>query len=421
MNRKFILKINLLVILFIASIVVIYKKLNFMYNVFIIIIICLLLFSELIKNFNLSRRISFKIKESCMVSLFIFCCFLSTIYNFSLTNTGKLLIIFLMVPITIIIVIKYGYEYIVKFLKASLNFVVLFNFVGIYEILSKKNIFFEFLSESLQGDKISFQTTYGYDEFRVYSAFGHPIIYGNILVVFFFICILLEKSTYKKIVFSSVILMNLYFTKSRSSWLAFFVILILYLINRIIYNNKNNKKLKLKVNYIIAFDFITILVSFLLYKSGVIKKIYERFMLIELGDGSKIQRVVTIGNIINNWINSNWFIKLFGNGYDTVKDFMMNNQVLMQGFQYTDNQYMTMLYEFGVISVVIYIIILIFYIKKIIFTENKFEILMSIIFISISINMFFYECFAWKPIIMLLILSLTLLCLKFTNNINEEI
>ncbi|KHD35735.1 hypothetical protein NL50_12265 [Clostridium acetobutylicum] len=418
MDRKFAEKINLLVILFVASIVVIYNKLNYMYNILIVAIICLVYLSYLIQNSY--NKIFFKTKEFFLVVLLTISCMISTFYNFNILGLEKILIIFLPLMISIIIVLLHGYKYLLKFLKVSLNIIMIFNLFGIYEILTKQNVFFRFLNEGLQGDKISFQTTYGYDEFRVYSVFGHPIIFGNILVVFFWVCIILERNMYKKVIFSIIILLNLYFTKSRSSWLAFVGILILYCINRIIYNKRHNKVLKIKINYIFISNFTAIICGFLLYKSGVIRKIYDRFMIIQLGDGSKIQRVVTMGNIISNWVNSNLFVKLFGNGYDTVKDFMMNNQVLMQGFQYTDNQYMTMLYEFGIISVVVYLIILFLCVKRMILSENKFEMLVIIIFIGISINMFFYECFAWKPIIMLLILSLSLLCLR-VEDINSKI
>jgi hypothetical protein len=183
-----------------------------------------------------------------------------------------------------------------------------------------------------------------------------------------------------------------------------------------------NKNIKFNIISLIKYSF-ALIVFILLFVScnNYVKQfsgvIYNKFLAAisnNYDDISRIQRLGTIKEIVNYMLNNGVANFLLGNGFRTVESFMQSHTVVISGFTTTDNQYMSFFYEFGFLSLILYVVMIILTIIKILKNNNLryMNCLSSYIFLSISINMFFYESFGWTDMFILLMISLTFMSIN---------
>lgn len=161
---------------------------------------------------------------------------------------------------------------------------------------------------------------------------------------------------------------------------------------------------------------IIIIICLIFYKYilHIFEVIYNRFYIVntDAGYGSKAQRLGAANLILNKIFNSQSILNtIIGNGYSSLKYFLIDNTVLIQNFTAADNQYLTFLYEVGIIGVSSYVVFLIYLLKNIKYKNNICKISIFI-FWSISINMFFYEPIGWKSILILWIIATNVLLIS---------
>lgn len=422
-------KINLIFLLFISTIMINYLYVN---NIFYIVyllefILCYTMFFSDNTNYKIiydKKILLFFIiylVESSVVSIIF------SIYNNSFKNSIKLLVSYSILFIIITFIKVYSYKCIYKFYKVLQYFLNFLMLINIYEIITQKSVFSKYL---LNG-----QTTWQINNmnlnFRTYSIFIHPIIYSMFLVILFWLNIFLQRKN-KIIDWISTILLliNLYYTKARSGWLALAISLTLYLFIKILYRIQiltiakkiiRVKKLIFTISALIFGVFIVIFFANSLH--NIYLTIYYRFITVtndSYYDYSRLQRLGTL-QIMNNYMLHNGIINfLFGNGFGSATIFMQTHYVIALGFLTTDNQFASMFYEFGFIGLVSYFIILILAVLKL-FKDNKNALsnLNIYILISISITIFFYEGFGLLDILFVTMLCLLTTCIQSINKIES--
>jgi hypothetical protein len=425
------------------------KKINWLFLLFITTILCnfiyvnrsfyeiyiLIFFSALFFLYSKSNYYKIVYDKKILLFTFIFIIESLTIsliniyYNDSYWQFFKFLLIYLIFFIIIILIKRYGDNYIKKFYQCFLYFLDVINIINIYEIINKRSMFYTLIADN--GAKQWQVPVFGTDAFRTFSVFLHPIVYGNFLVCLFWVNIFpIRKNKIIKYISGILILVNLYFTQSRSSWIALSVTLLIYLIN-IFIDKVKILKFDMKINNIIKFICIILFIAFFsaIFNNDilvVLNKMYSKIITAtsdNYNDPSRLQRLGSI-NVIYRYMTNNGVINfLFGNGLGSVEKFMVNNTVLISGFTTTDNQFMSFFYEFGFIGLGSYIIIIILSLVKL-FKKTYSGYLYKLstyVFISISINMFFYESYGWLDVFFMLIFSLAVMCISSIEIKKKEV
>lgn len=362
-------------------------------------------------------------KYICLVIVFILLSIISVIKMQQKNFYGAISYIMLIMIIPICMTYN-GNKFVkfFKFIKYIGDFLLLY---GIVEFFTGENIFFQYMNLSSAFYKKQFEI---YGVVRVSTILGHPIVYGTFLICLFWITYFLKEKYFiffsRKISFI-LILINLILTQSRSCWITFiFTILIYYA------SNVKIRKTKIKKRNIVVI-FILIIVIFILNKiiGEVIYFFIDRFNDIFTSDGkaSLLQRTGAIGLILEIIKSSNIFQNIFGHGLFASGELLLSNTIFIQGFTSIDNQYVTMIYEQGIATFIIYILLLIFntyrYFRYINKFGEKFQKISYFIFLTISINMFFYEAISikWYSISMLLMISMGALGIKVNmSNSNKN-
>ncbi|WP_415522930.1 O-antigen ligase family protein [Clostridium sp.] len=219
-------------------------------------------------------------------------------------------------------------------------------------------------------------------------------------------------------------MINLFFTGSRSSWIALVITLIIYYFKIIISKIINSDfKITYKKIYVSIFIFllsVIILFIFSNYILSVINIILQRIITAtnnSYGDVSRLQRLGTIRIIYNYMLNNGIVNFLFGNGFKSVNIFMLNNPVVISGFSTTDNQYLSFFYDFGFLGLLLYIIIIIY--SVIIFFKNNIlniNNLSILCFLTISVNMFFFNSYTRYNVLIFLIVTMFFIGIKNNKN-----
>ena len=287
----------------------------------------------------------------CFAQIAFFIC--SILFGFQLYRINKEYIYYLLNIITMTLFVASGF--------------------GIYEYFSGINIF-----------QSMFVINYLQYTDRVASFFGHPITFASILLVGIIYTWFAPRKFIVKVIVLGIFLFCLYGTMSRSSWLAFAVITILYVLR----SNKN----KLTLENILIF-MVGIVIVIIFYNSSfghsIIIDILLRISDID-GSVSSNQRLGTISLMLNEvFANSTIFEILIGHGERASKNFMQGAVIIIKDFGTTDNWYIQCLYNYGLIFILCIAYCLFSLVKNVV-TGEQFSVL-SWILISQLIAGFFFE------------------------------
>ncbi|WP_347472652.1 hypothetical protein [Clostridium sp. 3-3] len=196
----------------------------------------------------------------------------------------------------------------------------------------------------------------GTSSFRTISVFGHPIVCGLFFVIAFIINLYLLKG-YKKYIFEIILVINIYSTRSRSSWLTLLLIIILLAVNKIKESKlKFHKKLSLKRIIGFGLTFCTSVVvirMFVVNYTIILNIIMTRFgnsLSFTSTDISNLQRIGAIKIIISDLYHGGPIHLFFGNGIASASEFMKLNKVVLENFGNVDNMFITWIYEFGFVG-----------------------------------------------------------------------
>lgn len=251
---------------------------------------------------------------------------------------------------------------------------------------------------------------------RYFSVFVSPLAYSSILLALFCIGIYLIKNIYILYVFCFFVLYSLLMTQSRSSWIA----IIIYMVFCKIWERPKLTKDTIINNLVVAFLFFLLLI---LFKESFFYFFYKIIDLISykldsmLESASATQR---LGSIQLVFKNLNIFTFVFGNGYGSMKELMLENFITIANFSTSDNQYITLIYDYGLLFVAVFIVFL----KRILTlrfsdryrADDESRLVVSII-ICEMVSMFFYEMIEWPNISMVVYFYIGILfALRLNNN-----
>ena len=387
-----------------------------------LLIILLLEFSYLLLKGRI--KIKFTLYEKRFLYFFIYYILISLVnllimesnnshYDF-LKNQIFVLALRVFIVLNIYIIIKSDNFNLIKFFNLIKYIGIVLCIIGVYEYVYRESLSYHIFGNNERNWQI---TKIGTDYFRVFTFFMHPIVYGMFLIVLFWMIKFLPlKNFYINKIYQLLILINLYATKSRSSWIGLIITIFFYLIiNKNIYFRKINKKKFLSWFLIINLT----LIMFFVYRKNIyeaLTTILQRFQIVlqeDSMDGSRTQRLGAIKNIIE-FEKNNPLSFLFGRGvgYGTV--FMINNPVNV-GFNIVDNQFFTIILECGIIGLMLFIIPCLRILTLLIKCEkNTINNISGICLLGIYVNIFFYDALTWY--VSLFLISLFIFAFNFKSS-----
>lgn len=320
---------------------------------------------------------------------------------------------------------KFGKKYFYGFLKKVCFLLNLLSIFNLYQVFFHHPFLINYLKLSS-----TFNYQFNTSHYRTMSVFGHPIIGGLFFVIAFLLNIYIIKSPIKYI-FQIILLVNIYSTKSRSAWIALSIVIILYGIIQL----KNKRVMKLSLTYKkLFYVFVSLIILFIgsIYLFSNINTLINSIMTrfgdsLTLGtnstDGSNLQRTMTISAILSNQFNGKVIHLFFGNGLTSSVDFMLSHQMVIPNFNTTDNQYLTWLYDLGLLPLIVYFSILIYLIRNLFKNRSWLCELSSLGLIALSVEIFFFELFYWSEVVFLFDIFTAYLTFNFINKkekINNE-
>lgn len=290
---------------------------------------------------------------------------------------------------------------------------------GILEYITKFNIT-RFMRNS------NYVETYLDGEGRIMSIFYHPLGYATFLIFLFMIIQYYPYNEHRKqIAFNVLLVINLLLTKSRSSLM---ILVFIWIIRKFKYLNTLNlsisKKKIRELVFIIALIFIVIF-AFKNKINVVVHSVIRRFLNMGVENKEGIRAVIIL-NFINYLRSSPISCILFGNGIGYSYRFMEINPVtyfidgkLNLWTQTTDNTYISMILDFGIIGLIIFIILIVATVKTFFSCKNMKKEMASLILISIFIQLFIMEGLYWPTIMFIFAFSFGVM--NKMNNDNRTI
>lgn len=378
---------------------IIKMKIFYILSIFLFMSSCFIL----IKDKNL-----FEMKTKKTTLLFIIMSIVFLLMNILINNNFNvdILRVFNIVNIiSLLIMAKSNDVNMDIFYKVFMIFINILCLFGIYEFIFKYNIFNEYLVVN-NGDFVDLSLT-TFRNYRVFTIYTHPIVFGNTLIVAFLICKSKIVNIYIRCFSYTLIVINILLTKSRSSWIAFFIVVILINFKKI---RSSNRKIKLNKMMLSIFGVIVFIISYIIFYEqfmSVVSFIFNRFSELVDGQGSisKDQRLGAIRFILEKISSGHILNLLFGYGIGSSKN-LFANVTLLANIATTDNQFLSIIYDFGIIGFLFFIFISIKVIYVFIKTNSKILSNSCLIYIGIIVNSFFYTIDGWASIMILLALSI---------------
>lgn len=256
--------------------------------------------------------------------------------------------------------------------------------------------------------------------YRVNGSVGQPVPYASFTLFMVFINYLQFKVKNKKkyLVFSFLAIIAMIFTYTRSAYIA---LTLGILIVSLIYKSKNlNSSFKnMIIGIVFSIVIFILLILILNNKNEFFMEIFNRFNNIS-EDLSFTQRAMGI-NFVRESLSSNIVNLIFGFGVGSLLNIRRYYNIifLIDGFYALDNQYFTILFEFGIIGAVIIVMYLKRFFKILIRHINNCELkILSACLISLLICQFFYDATYW--IITLFMISINISMIRYIYLNKEE-
>lgn len=409
--------INPVFIAIIAGVMWRYPSTDKIYYVFMAVL-CILIIINLIaiRNLQIYRKNFLPIVIFSLIFLYV------SIYSYQNIDYvfKRFFIIYLIFLYSFTSFKIYGLYFSEKFYLQLTIFLNMLSILNLYQVFLKKPLLLNFMKL----DESGYTYNFGLSTYRVMSLFSHPIICA-LFFLFAFLCNeYIIKKKVLKLTMQSLLLVNIYFTFSRSTWLAIiFAIFILIILRR---KEIISKALSLKFRIETLLIFILISISFVSISVYNFQEIFitviNRFgdsLSFNSTDGSNLQRTMTI-DLIWNYMNDGTNMHLFfGNGAGTVNDFMLENPLLIDNFGTTDNQYISILFEFGILGLILYICLVAYVIYSYFKRGNSHwtGFLSLLCFLVISFELFFFDASGWP--VVLVMFSYTFASISYDFSFDE--
>lgn len=238
---------------------------------------------------------------------------------------------------------------------------------------------------------------YGHNS-RVDSFFGHPIVFGSMLLVAFWLSFYLIKNRVYRGVCIALLCIGILNSGARSSWVALLTGVFAYIVLKKRSSFTITKKRDLAWGVVLLICAVAFLFSD--YCAQAILYIASRFFRV-MDSVSATQRLGSIAYIISVMF-SGWNVisMIFGHGTGSASSLMSQTTISITGFQTTDNQYLTFLYDYGIVGMVFVVALVVALAKSI--KEEKLHSERQMLSMGILcggiFTAFFYELLGWLSI-----------------------
>lgn len=250
----------------------------------------------------------------------------------------------------------------------------------------------------------------GTSKTRVQTVFMHPTICG-VFTMLSWLCVLFipYKKVWLNYLARASIIVCLLGTQSRSTWIAFVLINIFCL-----WKKSKEKNMRLKKGTFFQICILIILGLIITVSFGEYINNFTQIIINRWRDGmnssnaANYNRVTMIKMGIQEWMQMGIGKKIFGSGNGYASKFLFSHPI--RGWNgAVDNQYLTVLLDFGLVGITFLLSLIWYILKKTITNESKISQLCGLCLLSMFISGFFYEMFSWIFVTFLFCLFLCIL------------
>lgn len=302
---------------------------------------------------------------------------------------------------------KYDENYLFSSIETIANVIWITALFGIYEGFLKSNILIHLFRTDIGN------YTDGLPIYRITSLYLQPVICAHVFLIAILYFISQKKGGFWKYLKIITLLIALLLTKSRSSWITLCFCFAVYILKHF------RMKITVSKTKTLGQMVFVIILIFLAIKFSVADYVLDRFnQLTENGTRSVIQRTGIIEFILRESSKSNPFELLFGHGHEASYYLLKNHTIFIKDFTTTDNEWISFLYNYGVITVVFAAWILLKAIINYMINENSRYESIYMLLIGSFINMIFWESFSnvFVRFLTFTILGTTLYLFKVQKN-----
>lgn len=345
----------LMFVLILTSIITMFRMGNWYKVELVIYLICFLLLNTFYRINKKVPFIFFISKHKTIFAGWAFAvfnlCFLNYFIdnNFTFVDLRRLILWFLSLCICYSVIDVCSEDIPVNILKTIWLFIFFNVICSFYEYFVKSNPFsFLFISIMRQTSSLSYRPS---------ALYANPIPFGTAMAMAFWLTFYLYKGK-KKWLYGIAILLAIVLNKSRGVWIGLAASFALQLFRYFFIDTKVTIRKVLTIVCVpvilgLAFTYIPFLHSFLII-------ILDRMSEIS-GSVSEGQRIGTIlylyGHMRNNSTLYHW---IFGHGAGYAWKTISGTTIILKDFTTTDNQYITLLCDYGLITVILMVFIFIY-------------------------------------------------------------
>lgn len=278
--------------------------------------------------------------------------------------------------------------------------------LGCYEFFTHSSIFLPYITVKSR----MFTQTLGTSKTRVQTVFMHPIICGVFMVVAW-LCVLFipYRKQWINYLAKVSIFLCLLGTQARSSWVSFVIVTAVYIAK--IPKGKTICLKKSKIGGMCALICLS-LIGIIVFNEHI-RQIYQivvnRWMTsMNSNDAGNYNRVTMIKMGIQEWMRLGAGEKIFGAGNRYAYTLLVNHPI--RGWSgAVDNQYLTVLLDFGLCGFSMWLFLIGYTLKRISTSVDAISQLCGLSLLSMFISSFFYEMFSWITVTLLFCLFLCIL------------
>ena len=291
--------------------------------------------------------------------------------------------------------------------------------LGTYEFVSRNSLFLRFINVGRSAFAIGSLGTY---RARVRTIFVHPIICAAFCTVSWLI--LLYYPIRNRIIcflIRLLIIISIIGTQSRSSWISFAIINLVYAATRI----KNKKDTVIEVKTIQRFFLASLFLAIIGYIFRDTLSYYFDIIRNRWLDGlnsnqaANYQRVNMLLNGLGDFSQYSFLQKLFGRGNGYALSYLKQHPIV--GWtDAVDNTYLSVLMNYGLIGLFFMIYFIICSIRNAL-SEDALNQMCGLCLLSIFISGFFYECLSWYTTDFLIAIMLAGISFKYCNESETEL
>jgi len=273
------------------------------------------------------------------------------------------------------------------------NFGALSAFFGCLEFVFKSSWISQFIT--VKGHRYSL-VNMGTDKWRVRTFFLHPVICAVFMIITWILVLYIPyRKKWLQYIVQGFIVMCLIGTKSRSSWISFVVVTILFCVLK---SGKNKAEIGRDFIYKwIVVIFLTILICMFFgnWIEMLSNTVSSRLLSgLDGNNEGNYNRVMMIRVGANVFANASIRNKIIGYGSDYAINYLRMHPI--RGWNgAVDNTFVTVLLNYGLVGLALHMSIFLISIKNAIKSKSKIVEMSALAVISLFISGFFYEMYSW--------------------------